>query len=318
MMQIFVFAGQGSQFYGMGIHLYRSSRAFRNTIDRLDNKIEKYINKSIRKEMLNTDKRGESFDHLTESSFAIFMFEYAAAVMMIDAGIKPDGVIGCSMGEMAAQVTAGVIDEDEAIWLICKQSALFENKLPRGGMLAVCENYAEFKDRGYLSGCELVSVNHDKNFVITGLRDDLECARQKLDKRKAITIPLPVNYSFHSSNMDFIKDDFCGLVSRLHIKRNPTKCRFFSCVTGREIHRIDSEYLWNVVRQPINWRQCVDNIKQETPIFLDLSADAELATMLKSILGPEQNIHRISSMFNTPVDLTDVIKNIRDQNKVRR
>lgn len=310
MKKIFVFAGQGSQFYGMGNILYKSNRTFRDTIDSLDSEISKLIGKSIKDIMFGKkNKRSDIFDSLSISSFAIFMFEYAAAKMMIYEAIEPDGVIGCSLGEFTAAVVSGVLDKKSAIQLLYKLLQLLEKELPYGGMISVYEDYFNICKTVGLKGCEVVSVNHGSNFVISGDTESIEYAEVELKRNKIAYLRLPIKYAFHSRYIDLVGEKYIELTKDMFFKT--PRYEYYSCVTGSRIHKIDGEYLWRVMREPINWRGCVEGLEKDKQVFIDLSADAELASMLKYILPAYENVFQISSSFNTAIDITNVIKNIK-------
>lgn len=92
---------------------------------------------------------------------------------------------------------------------------------------------------------------------------------------------LPVNYAFHSTLIDQLSDDL------------------------KEVY---SEYK---VRQPIRFRECIQGLDEKEHLFIDLSPDGEISGMLKYILTSEENIVRISSIFNTMIDVDKVVEEIK-------
>lgn len=97
---VFMFSGQGSQYYQMGKELFAHNAAFRQKMLDLDDFAVSRFGYSVLKEMYHTGNRlSDPFDRLLFSHPAIFMAEYALAYALEQRGIRPDYVIGASLGE---------------------------------------------------------------------------------------------------------------------------------------------------------------------------------------------------------------------------
>lgn len=314
MDKIFVFAGQGSQFYGMGSRLYQDNQFFRKHLDIVDNKIIDIYGKSIKHTMMDERKRSErTFDDITESSFSIFAFEYSAAMMMIESGVEPDAVIGCSLGEVAAQVIAKALSLDEALVLIYKQSKLFINNRGQCCMIALGGNYKKDIDIEKYPNCEIISVSHERQFVVSGESDDIKRLEQDLKEKKFPFIKLPVTFPFHTANIEKTEDKYLQLLKELNYGERKLNCKMYSCVTTKPVVTIDDHYRWGVLREKIRWRECIDQIDEKNTIFIDLSSDGELAISLKYLLSSDENVYKVSTMFNSKIDMTDVIRKIKEK-----
>lgn len=73
------------------------------------------------------------------------MFQIAQIDMLAKLGLKPDGIIGHSVGELACGYADGSLSLKEAVlaayW---RGRCIKEASLPPGGMAAVGENFQEF------------------------------------------------------------------------------------------------------------------------------------------------------------------------------
>lgn len=307
---IFAFAGQGSQFYGMGRMLYESNVTFRETVDEIDQQMEEILGLRIKDIMFGRfNERTEKFDDIITSSLAIFAFEYAAAIMLLQEGIQPDGVVGCSLGEFSAAVFSKVIDLKTGIQLIYDQTKLIEQNVLPGGMLTIGADYNVLKNYVEKVNCSLVSINHNKHFVVSGDEKSILLLEKKLEDEKIVYVRLPVKYGFHSYCIEGIKTKFDKLVKEVEF-RSP-QYTFYSCVYGKRITRIDGQYLWKVLREPIQWRKTILRLTKTETIIIDLSADAELASMIRYINPNNKNVYKISSAFNTKIDIRKVINKIK-------
>lgn len=312
MKKIFVFAGQGSQFYGMGKSQYNSNRVFREIVCDLDRKIVNIYGKSIKSVIFDeSKKRSDQFIDFKESSLAILLFEVAAAKMMIKLGVKPDVLIGCSLGEVCAQVVAEVIDINDAINLICEESDIFKEILPKGFMIAVYADYYKVKEMNILDRCELVANNHSKHFVVAGAENVRIGFEEKLRQYNLSYMELPIEYAFHSSQMECAKEKCLDLFNK--IKINKSKYPIYSCALSKEIYTIDNNYMWNVLRNSIKWNECIKKIPEDTAMYIDLSADGELASMLRYQLDNYNNVFKISSIFDVSINIDSIINKIKEK-----
>ncbi|UWS61969.1 acyltransferase domain-containing protein [Bacillus paralicheniformis] len=163
MEKIFMFAGQGCHFYGMGKKLYETNLDFRRNIDAVDHEIVKFAGISVRDIIFDENKnRGEAFLPILQTNLAIFMYEYSAAQMMIQNGIVPDGVIGASLGEFSGAVISGMIEMQDAVALLVKLSELIIDKAPMGGMITVFDDASVFQNCKdiFTGSCYLVFKEH--------------------------------------------------------------------------------------------------------------------------------------------------------------
>lgn len=309
-----MFAGQGSQFFGMGNLLYNDNKYFKKYVDIVDDKIIEICGKSIKSRMLNSNRRSkEKFDDFLESSFSIFMFEYSAAMMMADEGVKPDAVIGCSLGELAAQTIAGAMNLDEALMLIYRQSLLFTEENKECCMLAVGAHYEKDVDISKYKDSEIISVSHEKQFVVSGSSSDIRRLEQDLHRQHVMYIKLPVNYPFHTHLMERIEAKYKTLLEECGFGRRKCYRKMYSCVTGGEISQIDDNYRWEILRKKIQWQECIRKLKQKDTILIDLSPDGELAVSLKYTFPEHKEVYKVSTMFQTKIDIAEIVHKIKDK-----
>lgn len=118
---IFMFAGQGAQYPGMGKDLYESSPAAKAVFD---------MGEAIRPGTLKTCFEGTKEElTLTENTQpCLFLTDLACAAALEEAGVKADGAAGFSLGEIAALAFSGVLSYEDAFRLVVK----------RGETMSVC------------------------------------------------------------------------------------------------------------------------------------------------------------------------------------
>ncbi len=196
----FIFAGQGSQYVGMGKDLYDSFPEARKVFDRA----EELLGFELKKICFNGPE--EMLKSTDVSQPAIVTASIAAfEVFKAKSNLIPSFIAGLSLGEYSALIAAGALTFDDGIHLINRRGQLMEEasrKYP-GKMAAVLDlSVEEVKEICLKSGAEIANLNCPGQIVITGkaeaVNQAMELCNQSGAKR---VIPLEVSGGFHSSLM---------------------------------------------------------------------------------------------------------------------
>ncbi len=195
----FLFTGQGSEFPGMTAGLHRESPAYRRHLAEADAAIAVHLGESVSELILSGDERVRRPEFAQPALFAV---GYALARTLGSLGITPAAVLGHSLGEYAAAVTAGALDLAEAARLVVRRGALTAD-LPGGGaMIAAATGPEELA--ALLAdepGTVVAALNGPADTVLSGPRAALERIGRELAGRGVRVAPLPVPYAFHSPLM---------------------------------------------------------------------------------------------------------------------
>jgi [acyl-carrier-protein] S-malonyltransferase len=128
----FVFAGQGAQYGGMGRSLYHASPAARKLLDQAEAQ-----RKGTLSQCFEGDK--ETLSRTISAQPCLMAVDCACAAALIENGVKPDGLAGFSLGEIAAVAMSGMLSFPQAFGLVMKRAEFMHacaEKHP-GGMAAV-------------------------------------------------------------------------------------------------------------------------------------------------------------------------------------
>ncbi len=283
-----MFAGQGSQFYGMGRQLRAVHPVFDRTLRELDTMFADAGLPGMLDEMHRSD-RGvtDPFDRFAHTHPAILMVELALLDMLLAEGIGPDHVLGTSLGEYAAAATAGVLDREHLTRAIVAQVKLTEELCPPGGMAAVLDDVSRFDpDSPEWSGLELAAVNYDRHFVVSGAPSALDRVQSRLRAEGVACQRLPVRFAFHSAEVDRVAEPYQSMMATipLHAPTMP----LVSCATGSVVDEVTPAHMWNTVRGPIRFADAVRLLERDHDelCYVDLGPSPTLATFATHNLRP--------------------------------
>jgi trans-AT polyketide synthase/acyltransferase/oxidoreductase domain-containing protein len=282
---VFMFSGQGSQYYHMGAELYREQPVFKRWLDKLDRIAAGLAGESIIKRLYDDKKTvSDIFERLRYTHPAIFMVEYALGRVMIERGMEPDAVLGSSLGEFTAASFAGVITPGDALEMIVKQAEIIENCLPHGegGMLTILHPPSLYDQTPLLHNhTELAAVNFSSHFVVSGTKEALTEIERFLKKRDIVFQYLPVSYAFHSRWIEPAGPAYSSYLRQKQFQR-PNRT-FVSSMTGNTIAGVPPDYFWQIVRKPMAFPQALASLeKKQGHAYLDLGPSGTLANFVKN------------------------------------
>ncbi|MCY9375150.1 acyltransferase domain-containing protein [Bacillus sp. T17B1] len=291
---VFMFSGQGSHYYQMGERLFNHNNTFREVMIELDGMVKKLIGESIIKKIYQKNKgMMDSFDRLIYTHPAIFMVEYSLTQMLIQKGIKPDCVLGVSLGEYSSATIAGILNVDEALESIIVQANAVERTCPAGKMLAVLGPFSIFEDPKVNQNSELVSINYDSHFVISGESRKLDKIEQYLHNKGIYISRLPVLFGFHSSAIDPISQQFKNYLDYKSIQL--PQIDFISGLYGEKMEQINTDYLWDVIRQPMKFSEAIRFLEDKCDhLYLDVGPSGTLSNFAKHHI----NCHSHSNTYS--------------------
>lgn len=298
---VFMFSGQGSQYFHMGRSLFDGNATFRTWMNRLDEVARQASGQSVI-EHLYSDARGKGdpFDRLLLTHPAIFMVEYALAQCLIETGVRPSMVLGVSVGSFAAAAVAGAIGVEDALTAVIRQAEALEASCEPGGMTAVLGDPALFGEEFLHTNSELAGVNFASHFVVSARKAELVGLETILRQRNVAFQRLPVPFAFHSQWMDGAEAPFAAFMSSIQYQQ--AQLPLICCDQMKVVAGVDGGFFWDVVRHPIRFRETMLRLEQEGPRrYIDVGPAGTLATFLKYTLpaATASTAHAILTPFGT-------------------
>ncbi len=254
---VFVFPGQGTQWAGMAHDLFIQEPVVREKLQECAQLIASYAGWSLIDELAKPPAESRLEETLVAQP-ALFSVEVALAEVLRDWGLVPAGVIGHSVGEVAAAHLAGALDLSEAIRLVCLRARVMQ-RAGGGRMLAVALSAAaaiqEIQGQEDLIGVAAVNAPH--SCVLAGDPEALARIQVRLKERAVHCRDLRVNYAFHSPQMEPLRQEFAFALGQVQIK--PRALPMFSTVLGAETGTslLDAEYWGKNLRQTVRFSSAV-------------------------------------------------------------
>jgi bacillaene synthase trans-acting acyltransferase len=281
---VFMFSGQGSQYYRMGKELYENHKIFKYWMDTCNEIVAPLIQTSLTEIIYDKDKKGEAFDRVLYTNPSLLSIQYSMFHVLKDMGIHPDFLMGYSLGEITASMVSEVMTLEDGLSLSVDMARLVEEKTPQATMLAImAEKQIIADDPGFFTDCWLIATNFSGSFVMCGLPDDIKLLQNMLREKGITTQLLPVNYGFHTPLIDDLENQFKQRVKEINL--SVAKIPIISSKESGVINELTYDYFWEIIRYPVNFERTVKNtIKNKDYVFIDLGPSGSLATSVKYIL----------------------------------
>ncbi|KAH8807225.1 putative polyketide synthase, partial [Xylogone sp. PMI_703] len=210
----FTFTGQGASYKSSDLELFHNSPYFRSQIQYLDAIAQAQGFPSFIPALDGSHAK----DHLHSpiiTQLALVCSEIALAKYWGSLGVKPDVVIGHSLGEYAALHIAGVLSASDTIYLVGQRALLLEEKCKAGShkMVAVRASLAQIEKSADGKPYEIACINGPKETVLSGPIADMDAIIPVLEGAGYKCFSLDVAFAFHSAQTDPILDEFEALAS---------------------------------------------------------------------------------------------------------
>ncbi|WP_205876684.1 type I polyketide synthase [Mycobacterium camsae] len=224
---VLVFPGQGSQWLGMGQQLYSQVRVFADVFDAVADELDRYLRLPLREVVWGAGK--DLLDSTEFAQPALFALEAALFAMLRRCGVRPDFVVGHSVGELTAAYVTGVLSLADAAMLVAARGRLMQ-ALPSGGaMVAVGAGEAEVAPL-LVEGVGIAAVNAAESVVISGAQAAVNGIAEELARQGKRVRRLAVSHAFHSPLVEPMLEEFARVAADITV--SPAQIAVVSNVTG--------------------------------------------------------------------------------------
>lgn len=309
---VFMFPGLGDHYINMALGLYQSEPVFREHIDRCSTLLKPHLGVNISsvlyppspkatdektlsnpitsqhsfdlRQMLGHNKEKanqvtQQFDQTRYAQPILFTVEYALAQLLIAWGIRPQAMIGYSIGEYVAACLAGVLTLEDALLLIAERARMIQ-ELPYGSMLAI--PLPQDKVTPLLNDkLSIAAINGPSICVISGPLAAIAEMESYLEEEGLAYRRLQTTHAFHSKMMEPISKQFIELVKKLSL--SPPQIPYISTVTGDWVKPADATnpaYWAHHMCQPVTFSEGIEKLWQvQGRVLIEIGPGQSLSSL---------------------------------------
>ena len=311
---VFMFPGLGEQYVGMGRELYESEASFRSSVDESCELLSAELAAEVRAVLLGTEgtaSRGASASGAGKLDLrrmvgraekeawegdgeavrasivqsAVFVMEYALAQLWQSFGVKPQALIGYSLGEYVAATVSGVLRLRDALGLVVRRAELIES-LPVGAMLAVALSETEVQPWAAKDGGGEVSVaaiNGPKLVVLAGSEAAIGRVEAGLWAGEVSCRRVATSHALHTQMMRPLAAELTEMVRR--VERQAPAIPYISNISGkwiREAEVADPSYWSRHVCEPVRYEEGLREILAEPErVLLEVGPGLSLSSFAR-------------------------------------
>ncbi|XP_063062240.1 phenolphthiocerol/phthiocerol polyketide synthase subunit C-like [Engraulis encrasicolus] len=295
---VFVFCGNGVTYRGMCEELHKTQPVFREKVREVENLFQNYRSTSISQKIVS-DYDNEDVSKPEVIQPLLFAIQVALVHLLKHWGIRPDAVLGHSVGEVAAAHCSGLLSLADAVKVIYYRSV--SQGTITGGKMLVVGNIAVtdiLKILGSYAGKVCVAaLNSPVSCVLSGHRDAIDNLHQKLKAslmtKNLFLHILDVPAAYHSHMMDPILSQIKESIGVLNA--NEVECELYSTVKGKALSAGDfttGDYWARNIREPVAFQQAIQSVVKDKSnvVFVEISPRRALERNILEVLGNDVTV----------------------------
>jgi amino acid adenylation domain-containing protein len=279
---VFMFPGQGAQYVNMGKGLYDSEPLFKRTVDECSEILKPHLDLDIRELLFPENINEESAKKLEQTVYtqpALFVIEYALAKLFISYGIKPNSMIGHSVGDYVAACLADVFTLEDALFILSRRAKLMQQQ-KSGSMLSVRSSEEEIK-KILENDIAIAAINSPNLIVLSGETERIKLFSEKLNEMKIENRILFTSHAYHSQMMEPAIEPFVKEFQNINL--NKPSAPFISSLTGTWItdeQATDPNFWASQLRNTVRFSDGIKELqKTNNLILIEIGPGRALTTM---------------------------------------
>jgi len=290
---VFMFSGQGTQYYKMAKTLYDEIPYFKTIID-TGLRLLKELSGINFQDIIGygDEHRDEHRDNdtglINETLYAqplLFLTEFALAKTLINFGVEPAGMIGHSLGEYVVACISKGFSFEDGLKIIWKRASLM-NEMKPGSMVAIKARYDDISSF-IENGLSVAAINTSDTCVLSGQTKDIEALAIQLDEKEISYAVLKTSHAFHSAMMDDMLEAYEQELNTIQFAE--PQIPFISNLTGKVISssEITASYWGKHLRNTVLFQKGLKKALEKWPVddsvFIEIGPGRTLLNFLKKV-----------------------------------
>jgi acyl transferase domain-containing protein len=281
-----IFTGMGPQWWGMGQQLYRKEPVFREQVEQCDTLFREAAGFSVLEELLKSEAESRiTRNYLAQA--ANFFVQMGLSALWQSWDLRPDAIVGHSVGEVAAAVVAGALSLEQGIRLIYHRGCILEEIAGKGTLLAAGISLEEAEELlPSFPGVETATINSPQSVALAGTHEALKALEIHLLAEDRFAKFVRVEVAYHSSQADPLEEAFLQAFSFIQPQQAHTP--LYSTLTGGLVRESiqDAHYWWRNVRQKVHLLSAIEAMVRDGYVnFMEIGPHPVLGSAVKEILN---------------------------------
>ena len=307
----FLFPGQGSQFVNMGRELYQREPVVRAVFDEADAVLGPILGRPLTAflfaDLGDAGAMATAEEALRQTAVtqpAVLTVDNALRALLAEYGMRPDYVMGHSLGEYGALVAAGVMPFSDALEASAARGReMTRVSLADNGWMAAVMGPLDVVEKALASIDGYVvtaNINSTRQAVIGGETQAVKRAMEALTALGIETVRLPVSHAFHTRVVAPAAEPLGRVLDRLRI--SPPQLPVVANVTGGfyPVTRLEiRSMLVNQIASPVQWVRGLETLWQEgVRTFVEVGPKKALKGFVDDVLAGREGL--VSLFTNHP------------------
>lgn len=291
----FVFAGQGSQYPGMGFDLYETNATVRQVMDQFE-----LIRPGTRRQCFEGTK--QELSQTINTQPCIHALNVSIALALLDAGIKPSAFAGFSIGEFAALQVAGSMNLEDSMEAVMRRAELMQTSTEEETGLAAVLKLEDHIVEDIVKSClDLYPVNYNApgQLVVAGRKSSFDDLNTKVRAAGGKMMMLPVSGAFHSPFMDKAAHTFGEYLNTKNIL-DPAIPVYANI--SAEPYSNTKQTLQKQMNAPVRWKETIEKmVASGVTHIIEVGPGTALSSMIRRISSNIQisNVDNAASLAKT-------------------
>ncbi|HMM34569.1 MAG TPA: acyltransferase domain-containing protein, partial [Thermoanaerobaculia bacterium] len=307
----FLFTGQGSQYVNMARSLRDSEPVVAETFAQADRRMEPILGRTVSSYVFLDTKEPAAVaaaeEELKQTSItqpAVLTTDIALGRLLNEYGIAPDMVMGHSLGEYGALVTAGVLPLEDALEAVAARGREMSRvSVADNGTLAAVFAPVDVIEKT-LAGIEgyVVVANYNSNgqSVIGGATASVAAALEAFKAAGITTAYIPVSHAFHTKIVEPATVPFRTVLERLRI--GGPKLPVVANVTG-DLYPTDGDVrtqaidlLSRQIASPVRFVKGLERLYEAgVRVFVEVGPKRAVQGFVEDVLGHRPDVPSLAT-----------------------